>query len=100
MSIPIWPSTYTLYSVLEGMTAIFRDGIIPVVILALAGRAFATDMLGDFQPAPVQSPYGPVSRIEFSTGVVKLKPHGLVQSPGGTMRDFHFSESVWVIGYK
>src|SRR5438045_2955028 len=75
--------------------------MISLIGLALAATsAFATDLLSEYQPVPVQSPYGPVSRVEFSTGVVKLKPHALVQSPAGTMRDFHFSEPVWVIGYK
>src|SRR5260370_24962513 len=101
MSIPIRPSTYTLYSVLEGMNAVCKGGMISLIGLALAGTgAFATDLLADYQLLPVQSAYGPVSRVEFSTGVVKLQPHGLVQSPAGTMRDFHFSEPVCVIGYK
>src|SRR6266550_2266929 len=52
------------------------------VLLAIAGSAaYAGDLLSDYQPATIQSPYGPVNRVEFSTGVVKLKPHGLVQSP-------------------
>src|SRR5438132_1201870 len=101
MSIPIQPSTYTLYSVLKRMNAVCRGLMISLIGLALAGTgAFATDLFADYQVLPVQSAYGPVSRVEFSAGVVKLEPHGLVQSSVGTMRDFHFSQPVWVIGYK
>jgi hypothetical protein len=38
--------------------------------------------------------------VRFSTGVVVLPPKVLAHSPSGTMRQLHFSENVWVIGYQ
>jgi hypothetical protein len=62
--------------------------------------ARGADVLADFQPAGLESPHGDVKRVRFSTGLVELAPHTLVHSPPGSMRDFQFSEPVWVIGYR
>ena len=62
--------------------------------------ARGADVLADFQPAGLESPHGDVKRVRFSTGLVELTSHTLVHSPPGSMRDFRFSEPVWVIGYR
>ena len=70
------------------------------VLLMLAGSARGNDLLQDFQPSERTSPFGKVSKVVFSTGIVDLRPNALVYSPPGLMRDLHFAEPVWVIGYK
>ena len=69
---------------------------------ALASRALsrAGQRSGHFQPAGLESPHGDVKRVRFSTGLVELTSHTLVHSPPGSMRDFRFSEPVWVIWYR
>jgi hypothetical protein len=78
--------------------------VIPVLALATlgfggAGAAEPAETLADYAPANAASEYGQVNVLRFSTGVVELEPNALVQSPAGTMRQFRFSENVWVIGY-
>src|SRR5260370_4372358 len=76
-----------------GWAALFA---ISIACSSMAGA----DLLSDFQPAGVESSYGAVRRVQFSTGLVDLGPHVLVHSPPGSMRDFRFPEPVWVIGYR
>ena len=76
-----------------GRSALFA---ISIACSSMAGA----DLLADFQPAGVESSYGAVRRVQFSTGLVELGPHVLVFSPPGSMRDFRFPEPVWVIGYR
>ena len=64
------------------------------------GRAAEVELLTKFQPSPIHSAYGAVSKVEFSSGLVQLDSKVLVHSPPGTMRNFRFAEPVWVIGYK
>ena len=38
--------------------------------------------------------------MRFSTGLILLPPNVLVYLPPGNMRQLHFSENVWAIGYQ
>lgn len=61
---------------------------------------FATaEILSDFRPSPVQTPYGTASRVEFSTGLAELEGGMLAHHMAGAMKDLRFGEKVWVIGY-
>lgn len=68
---------------------------------ALAVRpAGAADLLTDFRPAAIESPYGTVSRLEFNTELVELDSGVLAYHLARAMRDFRLAEPVWIIGYK
>lgn len=58
------------------------------------------EILANYQPTSVASPYGTVTLVRFTTGVIELQPKVLAYSPPGTMRELRFSENVWVIGYQ
>jgi hypothetical protein len=74
--------------------------LLVVFLFSAPGALCADDLLQDFQPSERTSEFGKVSKVQFSTGRVDLRPNVLVYSPPGLMRDLHFSEPVWVIGYK
>ena len=63
-------------------------------------RAGTPELLSDYVPSRIASPYGPVSLMRLTTGLIELQPKILVYAPAGTMRDLRFSENVWVIGYQ
>jgi hypothetical protein len=62
--------------------------------------ASAQDVLSEYVPSTAASPYGVLSVVRLSTGFVELAPKILVYAPPGVMRDVHFSENVWVLGYQ
>src|ERR1700735_1074413 len=79
----------------------------PVSALACAisaltplAQADPPEILSQYAPAGIESAYGTVSVVRFSTGVVVLPPKVLVHSPSGTTRQLRFSENVWVLGYQ
>ena len=63
-------------------------------------RADSPEILSEFLPARVESAYGTVSIVRYSTGVVSLPPNALAHMPSGSMRQLRFSENVWVFGYQ
>jgi hypothetical protein len=67
-----------------------------IVILA----ALAAQLITDFRPAAVQSRYGAVSEVEFSTPLLLLEPGSLAHHMPHAMRDYRFGETVWVIAYR
>jgi hypothetical protein len=58
------------------------------------------ELLDKYIPSKMASPYGAVSLVRLTTGLVELQPKILVYAPAGAMRDLQFSENVWVIGYQ
>jgi hypothetical protein len=60
----------------------------------------AADLLSDFRPSAMHSDYGAVSTVEFATEMIELDPGVLAFHPDHAMRDFRFSEPVWVVGYR
>ena len=60
----------------------------------------AQEVLSDYTPSNVASPYGELSIVRLSTGLVELAPKILVYAPPGAMRDLRFTENVWVLGYQ
>src|SRR5215831_17353656 len=76
-----------------------------LLTLAWAGlcspaRAPAQDILSGYAPANLASPYGLLSVVRLTTGLVELAPKILVYAPPGVMRNVQFSENVWVLGYQ
>ncbi len=63
-------------------------------------RASGAELLTDFRPSAVQSEYGAVSEVEFSTGLVELESGVLAHHLAQAMKDFRFDERVWVIAYR
>src|SRR5690348_6175649 len=76
----------------------FRIALLLACIGSITVRA--ADLLGDFRPSAVRSGYGAVSTVEFATELIELDPGVLAFHPDHAMRDFRFSEPVWVIGYQ
>lgn len=77
--------------------------MLPAVLLLLAvvpHLVNAADLLKDFRPSSLQSSYGTVSNVEFSTELVELDAGVLAFHPDHAMRDFRFSEPVWIVGYQ
>lgn len=74
-------------------------GWLPLIVCASAFIA-AAETLTNFRVSPVQSPHGVASEVEFSTGLVELEPGSLAHHLPQAMKNFQFSERVWVIGYK
>jgi hypothetical protein len=71
-----------------------------VLFAVLAGLpARGADLLTDFQPSEVRSEYGPVSEVEFTSGLVELESGVLAHHLAQAMKDYRFAEPVWVIGY-
>src|SRR5262245_23378044 len=70
------------------------------VAVASSLAALGADVLSDFRPASVQNEFGVVSQIEFSTGLIELEPGSLAHHLAQAMKDFRFSEPVWLIGYR
>jgi hypothetical protein len=60
----------------------------------------AAEILTDFRPSPVQTPYGTASQVEFSTRLVELESGALAHHLAEAMKDFRFGEKVWVLAYK
>src|SRR5215813_566366 len=60
----------------------------------------AADLLSDFRPSSINSAFGAVSDVDFSTELIELDPGVLAFPPARSMRDFRFSEPVWIIGYQ
>jgi len=75
-----------------------RTAILLVCLGALS--LCAADLLGDFRPSTVRSDYGVVSTVEFVTELIQLDAGVLAFHPDHAMRDFRFSEPVWIIGYQ
>ena len=73
-----------------------------VLCVVLGGFAAArgANLLTDFRPSPIASPYGAVSRVEFSTPLVELESGVLAHHLAKAMKDYRFGEPVWVIAYK
>jgi hypothetical protein len=61
--------------------------------------ATPAELLTGFRPSAVRTDYGKVSEVEFSTGMVELEPGALAHHLPHAMKDFHFAEPVWLIGY-
>jgi len=68
--------------------------------LFFAFPLLAAEVITDFRPSPVQTPYGPASEVEFSTRLVELEPGSLAHHLAEAMKDFRLEEKVWVIGYR
>src|SRR5436190_22917428 len=64
------------------------------------GTAVRAELLASFRPSAIRTPYGVVSEIDFSTGLVELEPGVLAHHLPQAMKEFWFREPVWVIGYK
>jgi hypothetical protein len=60
----------------------------------------AADLLSDFHPTAHRSDYGAVSDVQFFTELIELDAGVLAFHPDHAMRDFRFSEPVWIIGYQ
>src|SRR5262245_13322482 len=80
---------------------------IRTILLALACAGLirpasqpAQDVLSEYVSSSEVSPYGAVSVVRMSTGLVELGPKILVYAPSGAMRNLQFSENVWVLGYR
>ena len=56
-------------------------------------------VLSRIQPSAVQSAYGRVSEVSFTSEVTTLKPGVLAFCSDGSMKTFEFPERVWVIAY-
>jgi hypothetical protein len=69
-------------------------------VATASGVANAADILNEFLPSAIQSKYGVVSEVKFSTGLVELEPGALAHHQPHAMRDFRFGEPVWMIRYK
>jgi hypothetical protein len=76
----------------------FRAALVVACLATLPVRA--ADILRDFRPSKVESLYGAVSDVEFSTELMELDAGVLAFHPDHAMRDFRFDEPVWVIGYR
>ncbi len=77
-----------------------RSSRLLAATLLSCSAAFGAEMLTDFRPASIQSEFGVVSQVEFSTGLVELEPGSLAHHLAQAMKDVQFSEPVWVIGYR
>src|SRR5258708_653422 len=72
-----------------------------LLLLGLALPAIdAADLLTDFRPSTLESRYGRVMNVEFSTELVELDAGVLAFHPHRAMRDFRFAEPVWIVGYR
>ncbi|MFN7929411.1 MAG: hypothetical protein U0Y68_15985 [Blastocatellia bacterium] len=71
-----------------------------VMLACLTARAIADDALKDFRAAPEKSAYGTVSQIEFTSDWMVLKSGALAFCAEGSMKNLHFAEPVWILGYK
>src|SRR5260370_19652241 len=72
-----------------------------LLLLGLAPHLIsAADLLSDFRPSTLQSRYGTVSHVEFSTELIELDAGVLAFHPDHAMRDFRFDEQVWIVGYQ
>ena len=58
------------------------------------------ELLDNFLPSTVRTGYGAASEVRFSTGLVELEAGVLAHHLPQSMKEFWFSEPVWVIGYK
>jgi hypothetical protein len=74
--------------------------VVSILYLAINCKASAAELLTNFQPSAVQSDYGKVSELTFSSGFVELEPEALAHHVPYAMKDFRFSERVWVVAYK
>jgi len=77
-----------------------RAKIVAIAWLVWAGAASPAEILDSFRPSAVQTDYGMVSEVRFSTGLVELEAGALAHHLPQAMKDFRFAEPVWVIGYK
>jgi hypothetical protein len=75
-----------------------RAALLLVCLAALP--VHAADVLGNFRPSALESRYGAVSDVEFSTELMELDAGVLAFHPDHAMRDFRFPEPVWIIGYR
>jgi hypothetical protein len=60
----------------------------------------SSEPLTRFLPATVESPYGPVSTLEFETGLIRIGPGSLAFHAHEAVKTLKLAEPVWVIGYK
>jgi hypothetical protein len=74
--------------------------ILALLVLLCGTTARAAELLTDFRPSAIQSEYGSVRQVEFSTGAVVLEPGVLVHHMPQAMKDVRFAEPVWVIAYE
>ncbi|MEP6534043.1 MAG: hypothetical protein ABJF23_01905, partial [Bryobacteraceae bacterium] len=72
----------------------------PVLLAIFLQVGQAAETLKDFRPSPEKSAYGITSEIEFSTPLMELEPGALAHHIPVSMKNMHFAEPVWVIGYK
>lgn len=73
-----------------------------VLVAAAGGGGAATasaQVLGDFRPSKLTSPFGAVSEVVYETGLIDLPPGFLAHSPSGSERMFSFPEPVWIVEY-
>jgi hypothetical protein len=71
--------------------------LVGVVVSAAVAPA---ELLTSFRPSAIQTDYGIANEVEFSTGLVELESGALAHHLPQAMKEFRFSEPVWVIGYK
>jgi hypothetical protein len=71
-----------------------------VLLAMFLGAGQAAETLTDFRPSAVTSAYGATSEIEFSTPLMELESGALAHHIPVSMRNMHFAEPVWIIGYK
>lgn len=67
---------------------------------ALATAAAYPETLTNFQPSARKSAFGPVSQVQFATGLMEVEPGSLAMHLPGAMLHFQFNEPVWIIGYR
>jgi hypothetical protein len=89
------PAKYHIFRQVLGMRR-----PICLVYLALVSAATPAELLNSFRSSAVQSAYGKVSEIAFSSGFVELESGALAHHVPYAMKDFQFPERVWVIGYR
>jgi len=75
-----------------------------VCLLALGSLVWfpvtAAELLTGFRPSKVESAYGTVSELSFSTELVELEPGALAHHLPKAMRDVRVPEPVWLIAYR
>src|SRR5881397_1934217 len=71
-----------------------------LVGIGLGAGVVKTAELTNFRPSSMRTEYGVSSEVEFSTGLVEVESGALAHHLPQAMKEFSFTEPVWVIGYK
>ncbi len=69
-------------------------------VLTGHGVAGAAEVLTEFRPSSLPNASGSVSLAGFNSEMIELESGVLGHHAEGTMKQFRFSEPVWVVGYK